>query len=148
MNARLADRYRVDRVFLAGDAAHIHPPTGDQGLNTSIQDAYNLGWKLAAVLAGAPDTLLDSYEEERRQVAAAMLGLSIGLLDAMKRGVANGVATSSNSTLAIQTPRSPAKRRKGVPACVPATERPTRRFAVPVAMPSVCSICSRGRAGH
>ena len=48
MNARLADRYRVGRVFLAGDAAHIHPPTGGQGLNTSVQDAYNLGWKLAA----------------------------------------------------------------------------------------------------
>ncbi len=54
MNARLADRYRDGRVFLAGDAAHIHPPTGGQGLNTSVQDAYNLGWKLAAVLAGAP----------------------------------------------------------------------------------------------
>ena len=50
MNARLADRYRVGRVFLAGDAAHIHPPTGGQGLNTSVQDSYNLGWKLAAVL--------------------------------------------------------------------------------------------------
>ena len=50
MNARLADRYRTGRIFLAGDAAHIHPPTGGQGLNTSVQDAYNLGWKLAAVL--------------------------------------------------------------------------------------------------
>ncbi|MBN9061767.1 MAG: FAD-dependent oxidoreductase [Rhizobiales bacterium] len=86
MNARLADRYRAGRVFLAGDAAHIHPPTGGQGLNTSVQDAYNLGWKLAAVLSGAPETLLDSYEEERRPVAQAMLGLSTGLLDAMKRG--------------------------------------------------------------
>lgn len=86
MNARLADRYCVGRLFLAGDAAHIHPPTGGQGLNTSIQDAYNLGWKLAAVLTGADDTLLDSYEEERRPVAAAMLGLSTQLLDAAKRG--------------------------------------------------------------
>ncbi|WP_394789298.1 FAD-dependent oxidoreductase [Rhodoferax sp.] len=86
MNARLADRYRVGRVFLVGDAAHIHPPTGGQGLNTSVQDAYNLGWKLAAVAAGAPDTLLDSYEEERRPVAAAMLGLATKLLDAAKRG--------------------------------------------------------------
>jgi 2-polyprenyl-6-methoxyphenol hydroxylase-like FAD-dependent oxidoreductase len=50
MNARLADRYRVGRVFLAGDAAHTHPPTGAQGLNTSVQDSYNLGWKLGAVL--------------------------------------------------------------------------------------------------
>jgi 2-polyprenyl-6-methoxyphenol hydroxylase-like FAD-dependent oxidoreductase len=86
MNARLADRYRVGRAFLVGDAAHIHPPTGGQGLNTSVQDAHNLGWKLAAVLNGAPDALLDSYEEERRAIAAGMLGLSTALLDAAKQG--------------------------------------------------------------
>jgi 2-polyprenyl-6-methoxyphenol hydroxylase-like FAD-dependent oxidoreductase len=86
MNARLADRYRIDRVFLVGDAAHVHPPTGGQGLNTSVQDAYNLGWKLAAVLGGAPQPLLDSYEEERRPVAAHVLGLSTTLLDAAKQG--------------------------------------------------------------
>ncbi len=86
MNARLADRYRVGRVFLAGDAAHIHPPTGGQGLNTSLQDSYNLGWKLAAVLRGAPETLLNTYEEERRPIAAEMLGLSTRLLDAANRG--------------------------------------------------------------
>ncbi|MGK6355661.1 FAD-dependent oxidoreductase [Sphingomonas sp. DT-207] len=86
MSARLAGRYRVGRVFLIGDAAHIHPPTGGQGLNTSVQDAYNLGWKLGAVLHGAPDTLLDTYEEERRPVAEEMLGLSTRLLDAQKRG--------------------------------------------------------------
>lgn len=86
MSARLADRYRVGRVFLAGDAAHVHPPTGGQGLNTSVQDAYNLSWKLASVIGGAPETLLDSYEEERRPIAAGMLGLSTALLDAHKRG--------------------------------------------------------------
>jgi 2-polyprenyl-6-methoxyphenol hydroxylase-like FAD-dependent oxidoreductase len=86
MNARLADRYRVGRVFLAGDAAHIHPPTGGQGLNTSVQDAYNLGWKLAAVLQGRSDALLDTYEEERRPIAASVLGLSTKLLDAARRG--------------------------------------------------------------
>lgn len=86
MNARLADHYRVGRVFLAGDAAHIHPPTGGQGLNTSVQDSYNLGWKLAAVISGAGEALLDSYEEERRPVAAAMLGLSTSLLDAARKG--------------------------------------------------------------
>ena len=87
MNARLADRYRVGRVFLAGDAAHIHPPTGGQGLNTSVQDSYNLGWKLAAVLkGGAPEDLLATYEEERRPVAAAMLGLSTRLLNEAKQG--------------------------------------------------------------
>ncbi|KAF1685453.1 2-polyprenyl-6-methoxyphenol hydroxylase [Pseudoxanthomonas broegbernensis] len=86
MNARLAERYRVGRVFLAGDAAHAHPPTGGQGLNTSLQDAYNLGWKLAAALKGAREDLLDSYEAERRPVAEAMLGLSTRLLDAQKQG--------------------------------------------------------------
>jgi 2-polyprenyl-6-methoxyphenol hydroxylase-like FAD-dependent oxidoreductase len=86
MNARLAEHYQQGRVFLAGDAAHIHPPTGGQGLNTSVQDAYNLGWKLAAVLRGAPEALLSTYEEERRPVAAEMLGLSISLLEAAKRG--------------------------------------------------------------
>ncbi|SFW27396.1 FAD-dependent monooxygenase [Luteibacter sp. UNCMF366Tsu5.1] len=86
MNARLAERYRAGRVLLLGDAAHTHPPTGGQGLNTSIQDAYNLGWKLAAVLNGAPDALIDSYEAERRPVAADMLGLSTRLLDAARRG--------------------------------------------------------------
>lgn len=86
MNARLADNYRASRIFLAGDAAHIHPPTGGQGLNTSVQDAYNLGWKLAAVLQGAGDELLDSYEIERRAVAEEVLGLSSRLLDAGRRG--------------------------------------------------------------
>ncbi|MEU3487585.1 FAD-dependent oxidoreductase [Streptomyces massasporeus] len=75
--AALADRFRSGRVFLAGDAAHVHSPAGGQGLNTSVQDAYNLGWKLGAVLRdGADAALLDSYEEERRPVAAEMLGLS------------------------------------------------------------------------
>ncbi|MES5816559.1 FAD-dependent oxidoreductase [Streptomyces sp. RG80] len=73
----LADRFRSGRVFLAGDAAHIHSPAGGQGLNTSVQDAYNLGWKLGAVLRdSAPVALLDTYEEERRPIAAEMLGLS------------------------------------------------------------------------
>ncbi|MFM1722620.1 MULTISPECIES: rifampin monooxygenase [Rhodococcus] len=71
---RLAERYRSGRVLLAGDAAHIHPPTGGQGLNLGIQDAFNLGWKLAAHTAGwAPEGLLDSYHDERHPVAAAVL---------------------------------------------------------------------------
>jgi len=85
MHARLADRFRVGGVFLAGDAAHIHPPTGGQGLNTSVQDSYNLGWKLAAVLNGAPEALLASYEDERRPIAVAMLGLSTKLLAELKK---------------------------------------------------------------
>jgi hypothetical protein len=91
MNARLADTYRRGRVFLAGDAAHCHPPTGGQGLNTSIQDAYNLGWKLAAVLDGAAESLLSSYEPERRPIAEAVLGMSTTLLEAdRKRGLRRG----------------------------------------------------------
>ncbi|QCQ92626.1 rifampin monooxygenase [Rhodococcus sp. SGAir0479] len=71
---RLADRYRSGRVLLAGDAAHIHPPTGGQGLNLGIQDAFNLGWKLAAAVDGwAPEGLLDSYQDERRPVAVDVL---------------------------------------------------------------------------
>ena len=71
---RLAERYRSGRVLLAGDAAHVHPPIGGQGLNLGIQDAFNLGWKLAAEVDGwAPEGLLDSYEAERRPVAADVL---------------------------------------------------------------------------
>ncbi|MEV0394191.1 rifampin monooxygenase [Polymorphospora rubra] len=71
---RLAERYRTGRVLLAGDAAHIHPPTGGQGLNLGIQDAFNLGWKLAAEINGwAPEGLLDSYHTERHPVAADVL---------------------------------------------------------------------------
>lgn len=72
---RLAERYRDGQVLLAGDAAHIHPPYGGQGLNLGVQDAFNLGWKLAAEVHGwAPAGLLDSYAAERRPVAAAVLG--------------------------------------------------------------------------
>ncbi|MGW2718152.1 FAD-dependent oxidoreductase [Streptomyces sp. NPDC001492] len=88
--AALADRFRAGRVFLAGDAAHVHSPAGGQGLNTSVQDAYNLGWKLGAVLVGgAPAELLDTYEEERRPIAAQMLGISTGVhRGEVKRGAA------------------------------------------------------------
>jgi 2-polyprenyl-6-methoxyphenol hydroxylase-like FAD-dependent oxidoreductase len=71
---RQADHYRVGRVLLAGDAAHIHPPVGGQGLNLGLQDAFNLGWKLAGQIHGwAPDGLLDSYHAERHPVAADVL---------------------------------------------------------------------------
>ena len=67
---RVAQRFRVGRAFLLGDAAHIHSPAGGQGMNTGIGDAINLAWKLAAVLAGrAPDDLSDSYETERKRFA-------------------------------------------------------------------------------
>jgi rifampicin monooxygenase len=74
---RLAERYRTGRVLLAGDAAHIHPPLGGQGLNLGVQDAFNLGWKLAAEVNGwAPEGLLDSYHTERHPVAADVLDLT------------------------------------------------------------------------
>jgi 2-polyprenyl-6-methoxyphenol hydroxylase-like FAD-dependent oxidoreductase len=117
MNARLAGTYRRGRVFLAGDAAHCHPPMGGQGLNTSIQDAYNLAWKLAAVLDGAPEALLASYEQERRPIAEAVLGLSKRLLEAAgNRDTHRGREVSQldlgypDSTLTIPSP----ERDKGV----------------------------------
>jgi len=88
---RMVNRYRVGRVFLAGDAAHVHPPAGGQGLNTGVQDAYNLGWKLGHVMRGGPDSLLDSYESERLPVAAAVLGLSKYLHQ--KRSLKRGALT-------------------------------------------------------
>lgn len=73
---RLARVYRRGRVFVAGDAAHVHSPAGAQGMNTGIQDAINLGWKLALVVDGAPADLLDTYESERRPVARQVVGLT------------------------------------------------------------------------
>ncbi|HYP46230.1 MAG TPA: FAD-dependent monooxygenase [Propionibacteriaceae bacterium] len=79
-NVCMVDRYRVGRAFLAGDAAHVHSPAGGQGMNTGIQDAYNLGWKLDLVLRGrASDALLDTYQEERLPIARSVLsGSDIG----------------------------------------------------------------------
>ena len=89
-NVRLAERFRVGRVFIAGDAAHVHPPTGGQGLNTGVQDAYNLGWKLA----DGREEILATYETERRTNAIRVLGISEDLMQkhldgdesAMERG--------------------------------------------------------------
>ncbi|MGW6790258.1 FAD-dependent oxidoreductase [Streptomyces chartreusis] len=115
--AALADRFRDGRVFLAGDAAHIHSPAGGQGLNTSVQDAYNLGWKLGAVLRDGVDVaLLETYEEERRPIAADMLGLSTSV----HRGeVRRGEATRQlglgyrESSLTTETRQAPAALRAG-----------------------------------
>lgn len=76
--SRQADAYRKGRIFLAGDAAHIHSPVGGQGLNTGVQDAMNLGWKLALLIKGAaPQTLLDTYHAERHPVAARVLATTM-----------------------------------------------------------------------
>lgn len=113
VNERLAAAYRRGRIFLAGDAAHIHSPAGGQGMNTGIQDAVNLSWKIAAVLAGRGDAeaLLSSYEAERRPiarevVAAAARTTHLGL-------VAHGEATRLVRDAVISiTSRIPAVRRK------------------------------------
>jgi 2-polyprenyl-6-methoxyphenol hydroxylase-like FAD-dependent oxidoreductase len=108
-SARMVDRYRAGRVFLAGDAAHVHPPSGGQGLNTGVQDAYNLGWKLAHVIGGAPDSLLDTYEVERLPIVAAVLGLTKRLHKT--RSITRGDATNQ---LALHYRMSPLS--SGVPA--------------------------------
>lgn len=89
-NARLASRYRVGRVFLAGDAAHSHSAAGGQGMNTGIQDSYNLGWKLASALRGAHDRLLDTYEAERRTVAQAVIADSNAKMSTTAASVTSG----------------------------------------------------------
>jgi 2-polyprenyl-6-methoxyphenol hydroxylase-like FAD-dependent oxidoreductase len=91
-NVRLAEQYRVGRVFLAGDAAHAHSPAGGQGMNTGIQDSWNLGWKLAAVVQGADATLLDTYETERRPVAAAVLAMSTDKMHTFRDNAGGGAA--------------------------------------------------------
>jgi 2-polyprenyl-6-methoxyphenol hydroxylase-like FAD-dependent oxidoreductase len=79
---RVAHRFRAGRVLLAGDAAHAMTPVSGQGMNTGIQDAYNLAWKLRLALAGAPDAVLDSYDGERRPVAVATMKASGEVHDA------------------------------------------------------------------
>lgn len=84
-NTRLVDTYRLGRVLLAGDAAHIHSPFGGQGLSLGLTDAANLGWKLAAVVRGEmPATLLDTYTAERRPVAEAVLANTLAQVAIMR----------------------------------------------------------------
>ncbi|GAB3279413.1 FAD-dependent oxidoreductase [Larkinella harenae] len=78
ISMRLASSYQAGKVFLAGDSAHIHPPTGGQGMNTGIQDAFNLAWKMALVLKGrSPETLLGSYTAERREEGEKVIERSL-----------------------------------------------------------------------
>ncbi|MFI5642047.1 FAD-dependent oxidoreductase [Streptomyces goshikiensis] len=81
VNIRMLTDYRSGRVLFAGDAAHVHTPAGGQGMNTGIQDAYNLGWKLGAVIRGASPDLLDTYSAERAPVARTVLAVSTRKLD-------------------------------------------------------------------
>jgi len=122
-SVRMVDRYRVGRVFLAGDAAHVHPPTGGQGLNTGVQDAYNLGWKLAHVVRGGPDSLLDTYEAERLPIAAAVLGLSKRLYQ--MRSIKRGDATNQ---LALHYRTSPLSSGKAFGKLFPGDRMPDVRL--------------------
>src|SRR5207302_3963490 len=83
VQVRMVDQLRADRVFLAGDAAHVHPIAGGLGMNSGIQDAYNLGWKLGLVLAGhAAPGLLGTYDDERLPIARWLLDITSARLDA------------------------------------------------------------------
>jgi hypothetical protein len=108
VNVRMVDRLRVDRVFLAGDAAHVHPIAGGLGMNSGIQDAYNLGWKLGLVLAGAATPgLLDTYDEERLPIASWLLNITSERLDAVLTAIGkpgggvDAVATAELSQLTL-----------------------------------------------
>ncbi|QBD75470.1 3-(3-hydroxyphenyl)propionate hydroxylase [Ktedonosporobacter rubrisoli] len=96
VNIRMVDRYREGRVFLAGDAAHVHTPAGGQGMNTGIQDAYNLGWKLAHVLRGAPAALLETYQEERFPIAQHVLASTTARGEAWAGPTANPSTRAQN----------------------------------------------------
>ncbi|OBK24991.1 FAD-dependent monooxygenase [Mycobacterium asiaticum] len=101
--------YRWGRVFLAGDAAHIHSPAGGQGMNTGMQDAYNLAWKLAAVIQGeAGDSLLDSYEAERLPVADGVIAFTNRLTRA---GTLSGLPSRVRNTVVRVVSHLPAARR-------------------------------------
>lgn len=100
ISAQLAQRWQTGRVFLAGDAAHTFPPTGGFGMNTGVQDAHNLAWKLAAVLGGWGDpSLLRSYEEERAPVAASNAEWSVAN-GARFRNISAAIANGDDARLA------------------------------------------------
>ncbi|MEU4604479.1 FAD-dependent monooxygenase [Kribbella sp. NPDC023972] len=110
-NVRLAARFQVGRVFIAGDAAHVHPPTGGQGLNTGVQDAYNLGWKLAD---GRPEVLA-TYESERRTNAMRVLGISEELLQQYVDGDQSAMERGENTRQLDVSYRDPADPRPIAP---------------------------------
>jgi 2-polyprenyl-6-methoxyphenol hydroxylase-like FAD-dependent oxidoreductase len=113
VQVRMVDQLQAGRVFLAGDAAHVHPIAGGLGMNSGIQDAYNLGWKLGLVLAGnATPGLLGSYEEERLPIASWLLDITSQrldvVLDAIKKegGGLDAVATPELTQLMLRYPWS------------------------------------------
>jgi len=105
--ARQAASYRQGRVLLAGDAAHVHYPAGGQGLNLGVQDAFNLGWKLAQVVKGiSPDSLLDSYQAERHPVGALVLRNSLAQVALRRQDErSKALAESMSALLRMEEPR-------------------------------------------
>jgi 2-polyprenyl-6-methoxyphenol hydroxylase-like FAD-dependent oxidoreductase len=120
---RQVAHYRHGRVFLAGDAAHVHSPMGGQGMNTGIQDAANLAWKIAAVLGGADDTVLDSYQDERHPIGkrallqSGMMARGVTLHPRVARGMRNRLAPRILRALGYVTREQGASRapRCGIP---------------------------------
>jgi FAD binding domain len=104
LHHRVAGRFRAGRVLLAGDAAHAMTPVNGQGMNTGVQDAYNLAWKLRLALAGAPPAVLDSYEAERRPVALATVAASGALHEANVLGGEAAAARDRGLAAALATP--------------------------------------------
>lgn len=105
---RQAASYRAGRILLAGDAAHVHPPHGGQGLNIGVQDAVNLGWKLAQVVAGtSPASLLDTYQAERHPIAARVLRHTMAMvaLQRLTDDRSAALADVFSELLAIDEPR-------------------------------------------
>jgi 2-polyprenyl-6-methoxyphenol hydroxylase-like FAD-dependent oxidoreductase len=148
MNARLAGRYRVGRVCLAGDAAHIHPPTGGQGLNTSIQDSYNLGWKVAAVLQA--QTIRCSTATKKSGGPSLprcwVCPHACSMPPSAATCGAGAKCASSTSVTRERRLRWTHPRMSG--AYAQGNVRPTPSCAGPPAKHCACSICSRGRIGR
>jgi 2-polyprenyl-6-methoxyphenol hydroxylase-like FAD-dependent oxidoreductase len=138
VNVRMADRFRSGRVFLAGDAAHVHPIAGGLGMNSGIQDAYNLGWKLGLVLADkAAPSLLNTYDEERMPIASWLLDITSerldAVLDAIRKpgGGVDAVATPELTQLLLgyrwsRLSRNTAGRSEGLQAGDRAPDAPCR----------------------
>jgi 2-polyprenyl-6-methoxyphenol hydroxylase-like FAD-dependent oxidoreductase len=117
LHHRQATQYRDTRVFLAGDAAHIHSPVGGQGMNTGIQDAWNLGWKLAMVARGhAIEPLLDSYHAERWPVGRTLLRATDRLFARFAKSVSGGQLMMSVRRLVVRGVVAPALSRRSIRA--------------------------------
>jgi 2-polyprenyl-6-methoxyphenol hydroxylase-like FAD-dependent oxidoreductase len=149
-NVRMAERFRTGRVLLAGDAAHVHPPTGGQGLNTGVQDAYNLGWKLAAVLGGAPDarswtvTRPNAFRSPRTySESAASCWTGMSAAPRMRWSAARRLSNSTSTTGPGHLPSTTVR----APHWPPATGRRTRRTCVTTTQHG-CSSCTPGPTGR